>query len=136
MATAVSGCYWARLSGTSGQLDDVLSNDNANGHVLVDILPTDAAFQSARCGRFSLYAPPAVPAVVIKDGAWVVGEEVEPGTYETAGQQFCYWSRNKDATGGLRTIIANDNVEGPTTVTISAGEIFHSNGCGTWSKVG
>jgi hypothetical protein len=136
MATAVSGCYWARLSGTSGHLDDVLSNDNANGHVVVDILPTDAAFQSARCGRFSVYSPPAVPAVVIKDGAWVVGEEVEPGTYETAGEQFCYWSRNKDATGGLRTIIANDNVEGPTTVTISAGEIFHSARCGTWSKVG
>jgi hypothetical protein len=73
-ATAAAGCYWAGLSGTSGQLEDVLSNDNATGHVIVDILPTDAAFQSARCGLFAIYTPPATPAAVIKDGDWVVGE--------------------------------------------------------------
>jgi Protein of unknown function (DUF2510) len=134
-ATATSGCYWARLSGTSGQLADVLSNDNATGHVIVDILATDAAFQSSRCGRFSLYAPPTTPTSVIKDGDWVVGDEVEPGTYETVGAKLCYWSRNRDATGDLRTIIANDNVDGPTTVTISAGEMFRSSRCGTWMKV-
>ncbi len=135
-ATATSGCYWARLSGTSGQLDDVLSNNNATGHVIVDILPTDAAFQSARCGRFSIYAPPAAPAAVIKEGDWVVGEEIEPGTYETAATDRCYWARSKDATGDLLTIIANDNADGAATVTISAGEMFRSNRCGTWTKVG
>jgi hypothetical protein len=135
-ATASIGCYWARLSGTTGQLDDLLSNDNATGHVIVDILPTDAAFQNSRCGRFSKYSAPLVPAAVIGDGDWVVGEEVEPGSYESAGPKFCYWSRNADATGGLGTIIANDNVDGPTTVTLSAGEIFRSHRCGTWSKVG
>ncbi len=135
-ATAAAGCYWARLSGTSGQLDDVLSNNNTTGHVIVDILPTDAAFQSARCGRFSIYTPPATPAAVIKDGDWVVGEEIEPGTYETAATDRCYWARSKDATGDLRTIIANDNADGPATVTISAGEMFRSNRCGTWTKVG
>ena len=135
-ATAAAGCYWARLSGTSGQLEDVLSNDNATGHVIVDILPTDAAFQSARCGRFAIYTPPATPAAAIKDGDWVVGEEIEPGTYETAASDRCYWARSKDATGNLRTVIANDNADGPATVTISPGEMFRSNRCGTWTKVG
>jgi hypothetical protein len=117
-------------------LDDVLSNNNTTGHVIVDILPTDAAFQSARCGRFSIYAAPAAPAAVIKDGDWVVGEEIDPGTYETATTDNCYWARSKDATGNLGVIIANDNTDGPATVTISAGEIFRSNRCGTWTKVG
>ncbi len=135
-AAATPGCYYARLSGTSGQLTDILSNNNANGHVIVDILPTDAAFQSTRCGRFSVYSPPFLPFAIITEGDWIVGEEIVPGVYETAGTKACYWARSRDATGDVRAIIANDNADGPVTVTVTGGEIFRSSRCGIWTKVG
>ena len=48
-----SGCYWARLSSTSGDLDAILANDNADGQAIVTIAATDAAFESTRCGTWT-----------------------------------------------------------------------------------
>jgi len=49
-----TGCYWARLSGLSGETDDILANDNAAGPTTVTISGTDAAFQSQDCGTWTL----------------------------------------------------------------------------------
>ncbi len=45
-------CYWATLSGFSGEFDDLLANDfvSAPGPVVVDIGPQVEGFESARCG--------------------------------------------------------------------------------------
>jgi hypothetical protein len=52
--TSASSCYWARLSGFSGKLDDILANDNADGStVTVQIFPSDDGFQSSRCGTWT-----------------------------------------------------------------------------------
>lgn len=42
-------CYWARLSGTSGELGEVIANGNTEGPVTVTIRKTDKAFQSRGC---------------------------------------------------------------------------------------
>jgi hypothetical protein len=39
-------CYWARLSGTSGDSSEILANGNVEGHGIVTIKPTDQAFQT------------------------------------------------------------------------------------------
>ncbi|MBL7490473.1 hypothetical protein I6A60_02010 [Frankia sp. AgB1.9] len=39
-------CYWARLSGTSGESSEILANDNVEGHGIVTIKATDVAFQT------------------------------------------------------------------------------------------
>ncbi|MBL7498316.1 hypothetical protein I6A84_33830 [Frankia sp. CNm7] len=44
----LDACYWARLSGTSGELGDVLANGNVQGRGIVTIKPTDTAFET-RC---------------------------------------------------------------------------------------
>ncbi|MDT3438320.1 hypothetical protein [Pseudofrankia sp. BMG5.37] len=44
----LDSCYWARLSGTSGDSGEILANGNVQGHGVVTIKPTDAAFQT-RC---------------------------------------------------------------------------------------
>jgi hypothetical protein len=133
MAAASRGCYWARLSGTSGDLDDILANDNIDGPVVIDILDTDVAFESSRCGRWVPYQPPASPASTFGDGTYVVGEQIAAGTYQAAPVGSCYWARNSDATGD--SILANDNVEGSAVVTIGAGEVFESSRCGTWQPI-
>lgn len=48
------GCYWARLSGTSGEFADLIANDNwvAGATVTVTIDASDVAFESSRCGEW------------------------------------------------------------------------------------
>lgn len=43
-------CYWARLAGFSGSLDDIIANDNVSGTAYVTIAPSDVAFEASRCG--------------------------------------------------------------------------------------
>ncbi|MET7886713.1 hypothetical protein [Streptomyces avermitilis] len=67
------------------------------------------------------------------------GEDIEPGTYKTAGSDGgfgCYWERAKDASGEFGSIIANNNLEGPGRVTLNSGEYFKTNRCQEWKKVG
>ncbi len=73
------------------------------------------------------------------DGEYLVGEDMKAGTYKTAGpgDEFgCYWERAKDASGELDSITANNNLDGPGRVTVNHGEIFKTNDCLDWSKVG
>ncbi|MFH0515916.1 hypothetical protein ACHBTE_01900 [Streptomyces sp. M41] len=76
------------------------------------------------------------------DGTYVVGSDIEPGTYRTAGPQDtaipnCYWARLRGTSGEFNEIIANGNTAGPTTVTIASGdEAFQTTGCQTWKRSG
>lgn len=49
-----SSCYYERLSGLGGGLDDIISNENAQGPAIVNIAPSDMAFKSNRCGTWNL----------------------------------------------------------------------------------
>lgn len=46
-----ANCYWARLSGTSGTLDDIIAN--SNGPTVVTIDPSDVAFESRYCAPWT-----------------------------------------------------------------------------------
>jgi hypothetical protein len=46
-------CYWARLKGFSGDLDDLLANGNPSGPARVTIARTDKGFESTRCGEWT-----------------------------------------------------------------------------------
>ncbi|MGX5186570.1 hypothetical protein ACWKT5_28330 [Streptomyces avermitilis] len=73
------------------------------------------------------------------EGEYLVGEDIKPGTYKTAGSEGgfgCYWERAKDASGEFGSIIANNNLEGPGRVTLNSGEYFKTNRCQEWKKVG
>lgn len=85
-------------------------------------------------------AAPAGPATIFSgEGEYLVGEDIKPGTYRTAGpdDEFgCYWERAKDASGEFGSIIANNNLEGPGRVTLNKGEYFKTNRCKEWKSVG
>jgi hypothetical protein len=49
-ADAQPGCYWARLN--SLDTSDIADNDNADGPVVVEILPSDKAFETNDCADF------------------------------------------------------------------------------------
>ncbi|MFF0206081.1 hypothetical protein [Streptomyces sp. NPDC005017] len=73
------------------------------------------------------------------EGEYLVGDDIEPGTYKTAGPEGefgCYWERAEDASGEFGSIIANNNLNGPGRVTLNSGEYFKTNRCEEWKRVG
>ena len=56
---APEGCYWERLSGFGGSLDEIISNDfqGTAGPAVVTIGPTDAGFTSDGCGTWTRTGP-------------------------------------------------------------------------------
>ncbi|MFE7422459.1 hypothetical protein [Rhodococcus sp. NPDC057529] len=55
------GCYWARLSGSSGEIDDIIANDFTDSpKIIVTIKPSDQYFESEGCGTWTL-APASTP---------------------------------------------------------------------------
>jgi hypothetical protein len=47
------GCYWARLSGFGGTIDEIITNNLSNDIQTVRISSTDAGFESSRCGSWT-----------------------------------------------------------------------------------
>jgi hypothetical protein len=49
-----SGCYWVRLAGFGGGIDDIIANDNVKGPTVVEVAPGDVGFKSQDCGTWRL----------------------------------------------------------------------------------
>lgn len=98
--------------------------------------PTTVTVAPAPAGQQpTTQAPPAAtgPKTEFGDGTYKVGEDIAAGTYKStgprAGMPLCYWARMKNDSGGLDAIIANNNSQGPTRVTVKAGEYLQVTGC-------
>ncbi|OHT97820.1 hypothetical protein [Mycobacterium syngnathidarum] len=81
--------------------------------------------------------PPAAPAAaqaIDHDGLFVVGTDIQPGNYASAGPVeggTCYWKRMADLHGG--DIIDNAFTKKPQVITIEATDkAFKTSGCQPW----
>jgi hypothetical protein len=130
-------CYWARLSGFTGELDDIIANGN-NGPEIVAIDPSDAGFETRGCGDWLPVddTVPEAPATEFTDGTHRVGAHIEAGTYRAdGGDDLCYRARLSDFSQELDGIIANGS--SPGVVELQAGDAgFTTVGCGTWTRAG
>lgn len=118
-----------------------MSNGIANGGTPMvpdaDVVSPSVADEQSK----SLPLPPPEPGTISGSGTFLVGIDIEPGTYRSAGPVAtvipnCYWARHKDASGDMLSIIANDNSQGPAVVKIAATDgAFETNGCQTWKRV-
>lgn len=131
------GCYYARLKGFSGSLDDILANNNTDDPAIVTILPTDKGFESQNCGTWTKDLSQITTSMTtFPDGMYLVGVDIKPGSYKSSGNQGCYYARLSNFTGSLYSIIANNNTDNPAIVTISASDKgFQSTRCGTWTRI-
>lgn len=78
---------------------------------------------------------PAGPRA-ITDGTFVVGTDLQPGTYRAAGGDGCYWERLRGFGGTIADVIANDNARGPVLVTIAPTDVgFTARRCGAFTRV-
>jgi hypothetical protein len=65
------------------------------------------------------------------DGVFIVGQDVQPGTYKSDGGENCYWERNTKN----GDIIDNHLGSGPTVVVIKAGDFsITANRCAPFRK--
>jgi hypothetical protein len=69
-----------------------------------------------------------------KDGTYVVGVDIDPGTWRTGGQHNCYWARLRSL--NTNDIIDNNSSDGPQVVEIAVSDkAFLTKGCGAWTLV-
>ncbi len=138
------GCYWARLSGFGGTVDEIIANGIGDGRQIVTIEPTDAGFESNRCLAWNTFdkasnVRPDASAPLPGEGMWRVGIEVAPGRWQSApNTDGCYWERLSGFHhAGVDETIANDIGDGTRVVDISESDVgFSTHRCGTWTKVG
>jgi hypothetical protein len=137
---AAPGCYWARLSGFGGTVQEILANENTNGPAVITIAASDKGFMSTRCSEWSADLSAVTKAQTDPfpaEGTFIVGTDIAPGTWQSSGGTGCYWARMQAFTGGVADLIANANVDGPVSVTIAPTDKgFKSTRCGTWTKIG
>ena len=93
-------------------------------------------------------APAAGARTSFGDGAWLVGPEIEAGTYRTDGPSSgCYWARLAEFSN-VKTFLDRSDAaaESDTGPEIGADEVivvrirevdaaFETSGCGTWRRV-
>lgn len=65
------------------------------------------------------------------DGTYIVGDDIEPGTYKSSGGEGCYWARLDK--GG--DIIDNEIGDGPAVVNVQPGDFsLRVSSCATFNK--
>jgi hypothetical protein len=133
-----SGCYFARLKGFGGSVDDILANENTDAPAVVTITPTDKGFDSSRCGTWTSDLSAITESrISFTDGDLIVGTDIQPGTYRSTGQSGCYWARLQSFGHTTDDVLANDNTDNPAVVTIAPTDKgFEATRCGTWTLVG
>jgi hypothetical protein len=129
--------YYARLSGFSGSLGEILANENTYYPAIVTIAPTDKGFKSSGCGTWTQdLSAITSDKTTFGDGMFIVGTDITPGTYRSSGAGTCYYARLSGFSGSLGSISANENTESSAIVTITTTDKgFKSSGCGTWTKI-
>ena len=106
-------CYWERLSGFEGTEAEVIANSAGVGPRVVTIAPPDAGFLSEHCGTWT--SDLSALTGPVGDGVWIVGLDIEAGTYAADGGVACVWQR-LSGFGGT----SDDSLEVGTTGTSSS----------------
>ncbi|MDE1924957.1 MAG: hypothetical protein KGH79_02130 [Patescibacteria group bacterium] len=79
---------------------------------------------------------PDKPMSSFGDGTFVIGTDIQAGTYRSSGGENCYYARLSGFGGTTDDIIANDNTDSSAIVTIkSTDKGFTSKRCGTWTQM-
>jgi hypothetical protein len=133
-----AACYFARHSGFDGTTAAIIANDITDVPSIVTIAATDKAFESNRCGVWTQDLSPITESrTSFGDGVFIVGAEIEPGTYRTTGATgSCYFARLRGFSASLSDIIANSFGNAAPVVTIAQSDQgFESSHCGVWEPL-
>jgi hypothetical protein len=113
----------ATLTTTRARLSDVRSQVSAERGILRRLeAQVSGTRASIKRGTFA------------GSGTYLVGQDIDPGTYRAAATDGCYWARL--STLNTSDIIDNDNANGPVVVEIAASDkAFTASGCAKFHKI-
>jgi len=83
--------YWERLSGFSGELENIIANGNTSGPEIVTIDATDVGFNSDNCGEWTQGLTPITASQTdpFGEGTYAVGIDIAAGTWSAEGGDSC-----------------------------------------------
>ena len=80
--------------------------------------------------------PTPVPAQGFGEGTWIVGSDIQPGTYAAGpGLEFCSWKRLSGFSGDFDDIIARGISPRPIVTILATDAGFTSDGCNRWMPI-
>ena len=96
--TSLYGCRWQRLSGFGAENDNVIVNYSEDQGIptIVAIEASDKGFKTEGCGLWYAQSLPVTESLTeFGDGAFIVGQDIEPGIYKNSGSANagCRWER-------------------------------------------
>ncbi len=132
----VDECYWTRLGGFTGGLGDLIASRISAGYEVATIYESDAGFDSVGCGGWTdqLLQVTATKGQ-FGEGTYVVGVDMDPGTYVATGGESCEWARLSGFGATESEVIERGFADpaGPPRVTVTSTDAgFTSGGCGGW----
>jgi hypothetical protein len=124
------------------------SPGRAGSHVLAALAVLvlagcDAPYTSTPSNGSAVTVESTTEPAGIGDGTHIVGVDIQPGTYRSAGAtpsfiELCMWSTKSGASSNSNIIdIGSANADEQQVVEIGRGvKAFESNGCEPWEKIG
>lgn len=138
-------CLWWRTSRYPVQSwdDDVIAQDTTwydPGHWIVDILPSDAEFNSeSGCGWWDQWPGPKPTAGTIPHGVWEVNRHIQPGRYQTDSRAGCRWERLRHFQWTSDGLIEGQETTAAGTIIVnilrSDAGFLSSPDCGVWTRI-
>jgi predicted nucleotide-binding protein len=152
----LAGRHYIRLNNTAGPLNDIANRLQAAG-CEIDRSGTDWLDPTRFPNRDNIRPSPSAQhgtqqesprpsdmtsdeaSVVSGDGVYLVGLDIQPGMYRTAGPKdsqrgSCYYALLSST--NTQDIITNNNVSGPAIITIESDvKAVHFSGCKPWQRL-
>jgi len=124
-------CYWERLSGLSGERGDIIANNRTSDLFYVEVLNSDLAL-STTCELLPIenVPPPEEKYSKIDSGMYLIGRDIDAGTWKGFDESECIWARLSCATGSpVECFIASDSPEGQFFVEIAPDDFAFKVNC-------
>ena len=154
-ASTDRSCFWVKLPGLAGWPPGYDINNTPHSYeprrAIVELSDADLTFDSSGCSTWrrvdSIDEIERWAGADLSDGVppglWLVGREIEPGTYaaeqDLAGIAECQWRRLAGFSGADADVRGRGQVvllREPLTVTIEEDDIaFATDGCTNWQRV-
>lgn len=134
VGTGSEECQYQRLGKMDAGYDDVIVRGLLDRPV-IEIMAGDGGFRTDGCGSWTPLESYSgtLSTEIPGDGLWLVGTDVEPGTYRAEGGEWCLWQRLEAFAPELDSVISGGSNK---LVTIEEGDLgFVTEGCGAWSQV-
>ena len=133
IVTSLLGCSWERLSGVSGTPEEVIAGNEVSNHDVVEIVGTDAAFDTNCEAWYTLTAVDPL-MTTIPEGKWVLGTHIESGHLPGPRRQRLHLGAALRCLGNARRNRRHRPACGRGGGRDRSGDFaFNSVGCGEWA---